>query len=112
MPKSSKYSLYPPYAPETSEKNDTMTVYFYDTKEWGEVNCYYWLNDEATDWPGEKMTLFYDGGEGKDVYTVYVPAGASVIFTNGSEQTVDVTNVESGKFYSVTTFENGKWNVG
>ncbi len=102
----------------STEKQDEMeddvlediTIYFTDTLGWSAVNCYYWLGSSNNSWPGEKMTYVRDNSQGQPIYTITVPAGASVVFNNGSGvQSVDITGITDGYGYYLTTQSSGKY---
>lgn len=103
--------------------SDAKAVKFYaDVAATGWTNCniYGWgdLGEYGGGWPGAALSI--ESVDGKDYYTYTFDATAfgktiNVIFNNGSEQTVDVTNVVLDKDYIFTLTEkdaNGKWLVG
>lgn len=103
--------------------SDAKAVKFYaDVAATGWTNCniYGWgdLGEYGGGWPGTALSI--ESVDGKDYYTYTFDATAfgktiNVIFNNGSEQTVDVTNVVLDKDYIFTLTEkdaNGKWLVG
>ena len=103
--------------------SDAKAVKFYaDVAATGWTNCniYGWgdLGEYGGGWPGTALSI--ESVDGKDYYTYTFDAAAygktiNVIFNNGSEQTVDVTNVVLDKDYIFTLTEkdaNGKWLVG
>lgn len=69
------------------------TYYFENTNNWSVVNCYAWLgSSKNATWPGvaiEKVGT----SNGHDVYGIkfdYAAQYSSIIFNNGSSQTVDI----------------------
>ena len=70
------------------------TVTFTNSFNWGgTISCYYWSDSDMamTSWPGVKMTPAGINDYGQSMYTFEVPKGATyIIFTNGSNQTVDI----------------------
>ena len=100
------------------EKQDEMeddvltdvTIYFTDALSWGTVKCYYWLGSKNNTWPGEDMTFVRNNSQGQPIYKITLPAGASVVFNNGSGvQSVDVTGLADGYGYYLTTQSGGKY---
>ena len=78
--------------PSSSEnpQPDYMKIVFSNNLKWsGDIYCYYWMEGEAPDWPGEKMTYKDTNEYDESRYTIELPVGCNVIFTNGSEQTDD-----------------------
>ena len=63
------------------------TMYFDNTENWPAVYAYYWNETQQwVQWPGTEMTL-----EGGSVLSVQVPENAEyIIFSNGTEQTMDM----------------------
>ncbi len=89
---------------------EDITIYFTDTLGWSTVNCYYWLGSSNNTWPGEKMTFVRNNSVGQPIYKITLPAGASVVFNNGSgTQSTDVTGVTHGFGYYLTTLSGGKY---
>ena len=80
-----------------------ITVHF--VSDWAKANIYYWNampNDMEISWPGENMAKDEDG------YYTYTFQGVSkinLLFTNGSEQTADLT-VKSGEWW----YNGNKWS--
>ena len=94
----------------------TNEVTFTNSHRWsGTISCYYWSNENTTmtAWPGKPMTNAGQNDFGETLYTFLVPEGATyIIFTNGSEQTVDI--LYSGgevRYYPLTTKTNNGYNV-
>lgn len=89
---------------------EDITIYFTDTLGWSTVNCYYWLGSSNNSWPGEKMTFVRNNSNNQPIYKITLPAGASVVFNNGSGvQSTDITGVAHGKGYYLTTQSGGKY---
>ncbi len=89
---------------------EDITIYFTDTLGWSEVNCYYWLGSKNNTWPGEQMTYVRNNSVGQPIYKITIPAGASVVFNNGSGvQSTDVTGLLDGYGYYLTTQSAGKY---
>ena len=80
-----------------------ITVHF--VSDWDKANVYYWNampDDMETSWPGENMSKDDDG------YYTYTFQGVSkinLLFTNGSQQTEDLT-VKSGEWW----YNGKKWS--
>ena len=56
------------------------------------------------------MTYVRDNSAGQPIYKITLPAGASVVFNNGSGvQSTDVTGVTHGFGYYLTTQSGGKY---
>lgn len=79
---------------------DTTTTVYFKNDRWSTVYAYGWISDPNTDgtlgdWPGTAMTLVK--GE-TDIYSIEVPAGTvNIIFSDGIEQTDDLTIPTDGK---------------
>ena len=85
----------------TAAGGNTVTVYLENTRKWGPIYCYYWSdsNTQMTAWPGVKMQH-----EAAAYYSLAIPAQAQyVIFTDGTEQTADLTFPGGGYIYNETT---------
>ena len=86
---------------------------------WTNCNIYGWgdLGDYGGGWPGTALTT--ETVDGKEYYTFSFGVEAfgktvNIIFNNGSEQTVDITNVVLDKDFIFTLTEkdgSGKWLV-
>lgn len=84
---------------------------------WTNCNIYGWgdLGEYGGTWPGTALST--ETIDGKEYYAYTFDASAigktiSVIFNNGSEQTVDISNIVLDKDYIFTLTEkdaNGKW---
>lgn len=88
---------------------EDITIYFSDALGWSTVNCYYWLGSKNNTWPGQPMTFVRNNSSGQAIYTMTIPAGASVIFNNGSAQSVDIAGATGGTGYYLTTLSSGKY---
>lgn len=87
-----------------------VTIYFTDALSWGTVKCYYWLGSKNNTWPGQDMTFVRNNSQGQPIYSITIPAGASVVFNNGSgTQSVDVTGLADGYGYYLTSLSGGKY---
>ena len=102
---------------EKETENVTQnTVTFANSLSWsGTIYCYYWSdsNTTMTSWPGVAMTKSGKNEFGQDLYTFKVPASADkLIFTNGSNQTVDISySGGSIKYYPTNTKTGNGYNV-
>ena len=89
------------------------TIKFTDSLGWGNVNAYF-FNESGTcgaEWPGSNMTWFEDNFEGRGNYQIDIPSGAtSVVFNNGSAQTVDLSLGAEG-YWLDGTQTDGKYNA-
>ena len=89
------------------------TIKFTDSLGWGNVNAYF-FNESGTcgaEWPGSNMTWFEDNFEGKGNYQIDIPSGAtSVVFNNGSAQTVDLSLGAEG-YWLDGSQTDGKYNA-
>ena len=92
---------------------NTITVYFTNNKGWSKVNAYYWGAGSCS-WPGNEMTYEETNQYDEKIYSVTVPKGITgLIFNNGSEQTVDITqNLTHMKGFYLDVKSNNKWTVG
>ncbi|MGN0489494.1 MAG: type I pullulanase [Ruminococcus sp.] len=93
---------------------ETATVLFSNSLNWsGTIYCYHWMDGETPDWPGDAMTKVGDDGYGHDQYSIEIPVGSNIIFTNGDGvQTEDlIFNGETG-FYPESENTEGKYTCG
>lgn len=72
------------------------TIQFTDNQGWGDnIYAYFWADNQVDlggAWPGTKMGNPTDNGLGQKNYSCEIPNGATyVIFTNGSDQTQDIS---------------------
>ena len=77
--------------PEPDPDPQYQTVMFSNNKGWtGQIYCYYWNEGEDPgNWPGEAMTEAGINDYGEAQWSIEVPVGCNVIFTNGEAQTAD-----------------------
>lgn len=83
-------------------------IFFKNTENWTKVNVWYWGGTSVQEdaWPGTAMTQFED----TEYYYIDVNA-TSVLFNNGTVQTVDVA-VSGSTVYQLDGTKNGdKYNV-
>lgn len=80
---------------EPTQANTYSTVTFTNSFNWGgTLYCYYWsdANKSMVSWPGRPMTNAGKNDYQQTMYTFNVPSDATyLIFTNGSEQTTDIS---------------------
>lgn len=106
-----------PTTEPTTTPSGTYTVTFANSLNWdGTIYCYYWTSGSQGEvaWPGTKMNFVENNDHGQAVYTLTVPTSCdSVIFTNGSSQTVDInTGSKDTNYYAKTTKTDNGYNVG
>ncbi len=83
---------------------------------WGSVKCYAWDKNDNTlrgAWPGEAMTSTMTIGSA-DFYYCTFPATVTMlnlIFTDGSNQSVDVKGITKSSYYRLGEEESGKYAV-
>ncbi|MBR6686647.1 MAG: starch-binding protein [Paludibacteraceae bacterium] len=77
-------------------------IYYLNTNDWSQVNCYVWNSNVNNGWPGAEMTKGNDGFYSCDIDESYT----SIIFNCGSNycQTSDL-NIDFNKPY----YAEGKW---
>ncbi len=108
-----------PTEPETQKPTTAPAgnkVTFTNSLNWsGTIYCYYWSdsNTAMTSWPGKAMTNAGTNTFGETLYTFDVPSGAKyIIFSNGSNQTVDITYPGGEvKYYALNTKTGNGYNV-
>lgn len=93
------------------EPASSITIRFYNNSTaWSNVNVHAWDDaGELTTWPGEAMT---DEGSNWYSYTFENVTGTlNAIFNNGTEQTVNITNIDADACFSTLQSMNGdgKW---
>lgn len=97
------------------EKKTTMTVYFANNYNWsGTMKAYFWgSSSETVSWPGTEMTSAGTDDNGNAVYKITIPNDITgLIFTNGSEQTVDITeDLTEGKLFTISGNSGSKYTV-
>lgn len=100
--------------PEEPE-DDMMTVYFTNNYNWdGTIKAYYWGSSvDSVSWPGAAMTNSGTNTYGQTVYEITIPDDiVGLIFTNGSAQTVDITdNLEDGSEFYISGNSGNKYTV-
>ncbi|MDD6847553.1 MAG: type I pullulanase [Oscillospiraceae bacterium] len=98
----------------TTPVGETKTVLFSNSGNWsGTIYCYHWMEGETPAWPGDEMTLVGQNDYGQNQYSIDIPVGSNIIFTNSTTQTVDLvfTGAETG-FYPESTDSEGKYTCG
>ena len=97
------------------EKKETMTVYFVNNYGWnGTIKAYFWGSEkESVTWPGVAMTYVGKDSSGNSMYKMEIPSDiVGLIFTNGSTQTVDITeSLKDGAIFSIFGNSGNKYNV-
>ena len=89
---------------------EDVTIYFTDTLGWSAVNCYYWAGSKNNTWPGQQMEFVRNNSQGQPIYSITLPAGASVVFNDGNgTQSTDIVGVTGGTGYYLTTLSSGKY---
>ncbi|MGN0462755.1 MAG: starch-binding protein, partial [Ruminococcus sp.] len=81
------------------------TIQFTDNQGWGDnIYAYFWSDNQIDlggAWPGTKMGNPTNNGLGQNNYSCSIPSGATyVIFTNGSDQTVDISLSSYDGYYT------------
>ncbi len=94
-----------------------VTVYFKDP-EWSTVNFYSWDSSGSPllgGWPGTEITdVVYIDGEPWYYYPFtidYEGKTINVIFNNGTNQTVDIKDIDSDVYYELGELSSGKYQV-
>ncbi len=88
-----------------NEVDGSLTIHCLPPSNWKNVNCYAWVgqNQYFGGWPGKAMIK-----EG-NVYTITIPHGASnIIFSNGSDQTVNLYRNKEGEYWFAIDEGTGK----
>lgn len=90
----------PVYTEPDPPTPEYQTVLFSNAKKWdGTIYCYHWSDGESPQWPGDEMEFVGTNDYGESQYSIEIPVGCYVIFTNGTLQTDDtIFNGETG-FY-------------
>lgn len=95
---------------EDSEGSLPSVIYFQNNADWANVNMFVYNSgdDSHPAWPGTAMTLVKD-----NVYSCELPTGYdTVIFNNGSAQTVDLSIPTDGSnCYTYNSDGVGEWSV-
>lgn len=88
----------------------TITVYFENSENWSTVKIYAWgTGGKNAEWSGVAMTKESDG---KYSYTFNYGDYQSIIFNNGSQQTVDISHPGTDKLvYKISGESGGKFTV-
>lgn len=99
--------------PPTQVGPELTIVKYSDSENWSAggktIYCYYWTEEgQAADWPGIPMDLTGDDGYGHNQYSIEVPLGCNIIFTNGESQTVDLEFTGQEGFYPTGYNAEGK----
>ena len=101
-----------------SATGSEITVYFTNTNGWSTVYAHIWgTSGDKASWPGTTMTYVRDNSSGKGIYKITLDYSMyqNIIFTNNSEQTVDIAltgennigyylNGKTGTKYNVTSY--------
>ncbi len=94
------------------EPGGDITVYFTNTNKWSTVKAYVWgTAGKIASWPGTSMTFVKTNSYGEDIYSISFSYDdyQSIIFTNGSEQTVDIALTgENNIGYYISGSSGGK----
>ena len=78
---------------EVKEIPEFITVYFENSKFWGDINYYAWGGAEDMEWPGAPCTHVYG-----DVWSATIPGDSKyIIFNDGIHQTADMAIVGDNK---------------
>lgn len=106
----------PPTTQPTTTPVVNNKVTFTNSLRWsGTIYCYYWSdsNTTMTSWPGKAMTNIGLNDYSESLYTFEVPKEATyIIFSNGSNQTVDISyNGGEIKYYALNTKTGNGYNV-
>ncbi|MGN1139424.1 MAG: starch-binding protein [Ruminococcus sp.] len=110
---------------EKPEPQDTVTVFFTDTKKWGNIHAYYWGGSvTGIEYPGIKMDSYVTNGDKQDLFKCEIPKGIDgVVFNDGKKtqgnQTVDISKnrIYNNAGFNPTSFDSMKngnkaWNYG
>lgn len=101
-----------PTDPPVTKNEVTFTNSFH----WGgNICCYYWSDSDTnmTSWPGTQMTSIGVNEYGETMYTYTLPQDVTyIIFTNGSDQTTDITyNGGEVRYYPVSSTDSKGHNL-
>ena len=116
QPKTEPVTQPPTTQPPTTQPVVNNKVTFTNSLRWGgTIYCYYWSdsNTNMTTWPGKAMTNAGTNDYSETLYTFEVPKDATyIIFSNGSNQTVDIS-YKGGevKYYALNTKTGNSYNV-
>lgn len=92
-------------------KEEPIEVFVEKPASWSNINVYAWVETEITDsWPGTALT---ETVQEDDIDWYHYNFGSeyaaiNVIFNNGTDQTIDIENVEFGKHYFKLNKDSGK----
>lgn len=108
-------ALYSIAGARPSESDSQITIYFTNTNNWSTVYAHIWgtAGDKAK-WPGTQMTYVRNNSSGKGIYKITFDYSMyqNIIFTNNSEQTVDISlSGESGIGYYLNGKNGTNYNV-
>ncbi|MDY2575323.1 MAG: starch-binding protein [Bacilli bacterium] len=96
-----------------TDEVETYRFYFKNTLGWSTINYYTWgASGPKSSWPGEAMTLV-DGTTNIYYCEININKYASIIFNNGSAQTVDISlvGVDNNSIFELTNMSGAKYNV-
>ena len=85
----------------------TVAIKFYAS--WSTVYAYVWEGESTAlngAWPGGKLTVGSDGW-----YKAEIKSGTNIIFSNGSEQTTDITNQTADACYVLSSEKNSDGHI-
>ena len=92
---------------------EEITVYYTDTKNWSSVKAYLWgTSGTLKAWPGSTMTYVKTNSNGYKIYSIKFSYEdyQSIIFTNGSSQTVDIAlSGDNNVLYTINGESGGKF---
>ena len=113
-PETNAPTVAPTVKPTTAPSGNKVT--FSNSLNWsGTIYCYYWkdANTQIVSWPGRAMTKSGTNEYGQSLYTFDVPSGVKyIIFTNGTDQTVDISYPGGEvKYYALSTKTGNGYNV-
>ena len=111
-------ALYEIAGSRPTEPTGDITVYFTNNYNWSTVKAYVWGSaGKIATWPGTSMTYVKTNSMNEKIYSISFSYEdyQNIIFTDGSQQTVDITltgennvgyyiNGESGGKYTCTTY--------
>lgn len=81
-----------------------ISVYLEKATAWSNVNYYAWTDNGQMlgDWPGTAISATIKDADGNEYYAYTFPEDVktfNIIFNNGTDQTVDITNVNKTTYY-------------
>ncbi len=79
---------------DNNNNNGEYTVYFTNDQNWSTIKAYVWgTSGELTGWPGKDMTYVKLNKYNQKIYSITFDYNKyqKIIFSNGSQQTVDIT---------------------